>query len=133
MDKGDKKEKLIVQSICLLLSIGLWFYITNVENSIKTITVENINVDLISSDQLKNVGMALSSNQELEVDLKVEGQTSEIYKINKDQFILEAELSDYALKIGENRIPVKVVDYPTSINIKNTNYLFVKLNLDEYK
>lgn len=133
MDKGSKKEKLIVQSICLLLSIGLWFYISNVENSIRTISISDIPVQLTDVEDLKNVGLALSTNQTFMVDLKIEGQSSDIYKINKDQFVLEANLGDYALKKGENRIPIKIIDYPSSINIKNTSALTIKVNLDEYK
>ena len=36
MDNWNNKQKAIVQMVCLLLSIALWFYVTNVENPIKT-------------------------------------------------------------------------------------------------
>lgn len=133
MDKGSKKEKLIVQAVCLLLSIGLWFYVANVENSIRSMTLEGIPVQLTDVEDLKASGLALAANQTFTVDLKIEGQSSDIYKVSKEQFILEANLGDYALKKGENRIPVTLVNYPSSINIKNTNVLNIKVNLDEYK
>lgn len=133
MDKGNKKEKLIVQGICLLLSIVLWFYVSNVENSTRTIDVDAVPVKLVGTEDLESMGLALVSESDFKVNIKVEGQSSEIYKISKENFVIEANLADYALKKGENRIPVKVVDYPSSINIKNTANLNIKVILDEYK
>lgn len=133
MDKGNKKEKLIVQGVCLLLSIGLWFYVSNVENPTRTIIIDDIYVELLGVQNLKDVGLALISPQELFIDLKVEGQSTDIYKVNKNDFELEVNLDEYALKKGENRVPVKVVDSPSTVNVKNINSLNVKIVLDTYK
>lgn len=133
MDKGSKKEKIIVQCVCLLLSMGLWFYVSNVENSIRTLNIDDVPVKLTNIEDLKSVGLALAANQTFHVDLKIEGHSTDIYKVNKEMFQLEANLGDYALKKGENRIPVRLIDYPSSINVKNTNSLNIRIILDEYK
>ena len=52
MDNWKNKQKVIVQMVCLLLSIALWFYVTNVENPIKTYDISKVPVEI------KNEGVA---------------------------------------------------------------------------
>lgn len=40
-----KDSTLIVKLICLLLSFGLWLYISNVENPVRTYEIKNIPVE----------------------------------------------------------------------------------------
>ncbi|ETJ34616.1 YbbR family protein, partial [human gut metagenome] len=55
MDKIKNKNKtLIPKLISLLLSLGLWIYISNVENPMRTYEVRNIPVELVNLDSLKN-------------------------------------------------------------------------------
>lgn len=129
----DKKEKsrLIVPIICLLLSIGLWFYVTNVENKIRTTEISKIPVELINTEALSSAKLALTPNQELYVTLKVEGNTSDINKIKKSDFKVQVDLSEYVWKIGENKVPVSIVDYPITVSIRNTNTLTVSIKIED--
>lgn len=129
----DKKEKnrLIIPIICLLLSIGLWFYVTNVENKIRTTEISKIPVELINTEALTSSKLALTPNQELYVTLKVEGNTNDINKIKKSDFKVQVDLSEYAWKKGENKVPVSIVDYPITISIRNTNTLTVSVRIED--
>lgn len=132
MDKNKIKNKtLIPKIICLLLSFGLWIYVTNVENPIRTYEVKNIPVELINLDILSNSNFALSDNQQFTVDLKLEGYSNEVLKAKPEDFKIVADMSAYALKLGENTIPVQVIDYPKNINIQNNGFLGIKVNLEE--
>ena len=130
MDNNDKKEKIIVPIICLLMSIGLWFYVSNVENTIRKYDLSKVPVEVLNFDVLKDSKLILSPNQEFYVDLKLEG-SNEIYKIKKEDFKITIDLNEYALKKGENKIPVRIVNSPIGMTIKNTNNLNIVINLEE--
>jgi len=129
----DKKEenKLVVPIICLLLSIGLWFYVTNVENKIRTTEISKIPVELVNLDALNSSKLALTPNQEFYVTLKVEGNTNDINKIKKSDFKLQVDLSEYAWKKGQNKVPVSIEDYPITVSIRNTNNLTISINIED--
>ncbi len=129
----DKKEKsrFVVPVICLLLSIGLWVYVTNVENKIRTTEISKIPVELVNLDALTSSKLALTPNQEFYVTLKVEGNTNDINKIKKSDFELQVDLSEYAWKKGENKVPVSIVDYPISVSIRNTNTLSISIKIED--
>lgn len=116
--KSSKKRQIIIQLICLVLSFGLWLYISNVENPVTTYSLDKVPVELINETALNNSGLTLSPNQNVYVDLKLEGPRSELYSIKRDQFKVTVDLGDYVLKKGENSVPVEIVDYPDNINIK---------------
>ena len=130
MDKSENRT-LIVKIICLLLSFGLWLYISNVENPLRTYELKNIPVELINEDSLTNSKFAIINKQQFTVDLKLEGPSSEVAKVKREDFKIVADMSTYALKNGENVIPVQIINYPENINIKNNGFLGIKVNLEE--
>lgn len=130
MDKKEK-NKLVVPIICILLSIGLWVYVTNVENKIRTTEISKIPVELVNTDTLASSKLALTPNQQLYVTLKVEGNTNDINKIKKSDFKVQVDLSEYAWKKGENKIPVSIIDYPITVSIRNTNTLTVSIKIED--
>lgn len=133
MDKRDKKEKIMIKLICLLLSFGLWIYITNVENPIQRYTLKNVPVKIINSEKLKDYGLAIAPNQNFIVDLRLEGDAKNLYSVNKDQFELVADLEEYALKKGENNVPITIKDMPSNVNIKNDKPQTIKIMLESYE
>ena len=130
MDKGESRT-LIVKLICVLLSLGLWLYISIVENPLRTYELKNIPVELINEDALTNSKFAIVNKQQFTVDLKLEGPSSEVANVKKEDFKIVADMSAYALKNGENTIPVQIISYPENINIKNNGFLGIKVNLEE--
>lgn len=130
MDKGSAKERLIIKLVCVLLSFCLWIYVNNVESTVKTYTLKNVPVKIVNIESLKNYGLALSPGQKFEVNLNLEGPSKFIYSVNPNDFTIQADLSEYALKNGENNIPVQIINYPQQVNIKNNGYLIVKVKLE---
>lgn len=132
MDK--RNEKVITIIVCVLLSFSLWVYISNVENVNRTVELKNISVTIENESALSESKLVLLPEQVFEVNLRIEGPSKKVYSISKQDFNLEVDLSAYALKSGVNNIPVKIVDYPEGINIKNTGNLTIKVvleNIDE--
>lgn len=130
MDKGESRT-LIVKIICVLLSLGLWLYISIVENPLRTYELKSIPVELINKDSLTNSKFTIVNEQQFTVDLKLEGPSSEVVNVKKEDFKIVADMSAYALKNGENTIPVQIISYPENINIKNNGFLGIKVNLEE--
>lgn len=130
MDKKDKKERIIVPLICLFMSIGLWFYVSNVENTIRQYGLTKVPVEILNIETLKDSKLTLSPNQEFYIDLKLEG-SNEIYKIKKEDFKITVDISEYALKKGGNKMAVNIIESPADLTIKNTNNLNIVVNLEE--
>jgi len=130
MDKSENRT-LIVKIICILLSFGLWLYVSNVENPLRTYELKNIPVELTNENSLTDSKFVIANKQQFTVDLKLEGSSSEMAKIKKEDFRIIADMSAYALKNGENTIPVQIVSYPEKIDIKNNSFLGIKVNLEE--
>ncbi|MBC5630925.1 hypothetical protein H8S20_19035 [Clostridium sp. NSJ-6] len=132
MDNWNNKQKVIVQIVCLLLSVALWFYVTNVENPIKTQDINKVPVKLMNEGVLRDSNLILAPNQQFFVNLKVEGTTQDLRKISKDDFEITIDLSEYAYKVGANKIPVHIVDSPARVAIKNNSSLTLTIYIDEY-
>ncbi|MCQ2969771.1 MAG: CdaR family protein [Clostridium sp.] len=131
MDSWQTKQKIIVQIISLFTSIGLWLYVTNTENPIRTVEVNKVPVQLLNANDLSDQGMALVPSQNIYVDLKVEGYSQDVYKLNKDDFSIKIDLAEYALKIGNNLIPITIVDTPSNVTVKNTSNLVATVKIEE--
>ena len=131
MDSWKTKQKIIVQIVSLFISIGLWLYVTNTENPIRTVEVSKVPVQLLNANDLSKQGMALVPNQSIYVDLKVEGYSQDVYKLNKDNFSIKIDLAEYALKLGDNSIPITIVDTPSNVTVKNTSNLVVTVKIEE--
>ncbi len=131
MDKG-KDQTLIVKLICILLSFGLWLYISNVENPVRTYEIKKVPVELVNTDILKNSNFSVVDNQQFTVDLKLEGPSSEMSKVKKEDFKIVADMATYALREGENTIPVQIITYPENVTIKNNGFLGIKVMLEKY-
>ncbi|MGG7178908.1 CdaR family protein [Clostridium paraputrificum] len=130
MDNGNEK-KLTVKLICVLLSFGLWLYVTNVENPTRKSEIRGIEVEMVNTEVLADSKLALSPNQKFYVDLTIEGPANEIYTAKKEDFKLRADISAYALKKGDNNIPVEIVNYPQGINIKNNGVIAIKVKIED--
>ena len=125
-----KEKNLMVKLVCLLLSFGLWIYISNIENPIKQYTITNIPVQIINLDVLKEDNLTLAPDQNFTISLTIQGTSTNIYSINKSQFTVVANLSNYTLKSGDNSIPVEITNSPNNVNIKNNGVLRINIKLE---
>ncbi|MBE6047259.1 MAG: hypothetical protein E7213_02430 [Clostridium sp.] len=128
---STKKGKLIVKGVCLILSFVLWLYVSNVENPKRTLELKNVEVEILNEDVLSSSNLCILNDMNFSVDLKLEGKANDIYSVKKSDFNLKVDLSNYALKEGENNIPVEVIGFPDDIIIKNKSELTISLNLEE--
>ena len=97
----------------------------------RTSEVKNIPVELINLDSIKSSELSIVNNQQFKVDLKIEGTSSEIMNVKKEDFKIVVDMSTYVLKEGENTIPVQILAYPENISIKNNGYVGIKVKLEK--
>lgn len=131
MDKGKKRGEILVKIVCLMISFGLWLYISNVENPIRTRKLDGVPVQIINTDNLENSKLTILPEQDFKVNLTLEGPASEVFSVKAEQFKIVADLSNYAVKKGDNLIPVQITQYPSNINIKKNESLRINIQLDE--
>ncbi|MCW5197922.1 hypothetical protein F1Z41_03715 [Clostridium perfringens] len=64
----------------------------------REIKLNNVPVQVVNSEVLKDYDLVMVPNQNLTVDLDLEGPSTEIYKVKKEQFKVVVNLSEYVLK-----------------------------------
>ncbi|AGK99161.1 CdaR family protein [Clostridium pasteurianum] len=130
MEKKSKQQ-IVIKICCVIAAFCLWLYISSWENPIKTYRLRNVSVELINADVLAQSQLTLSPDQSFTVSLTLRGTDLEVMSARPEDFKIVADMSEYAFKKGENRIPVQIVHYPSNINIENTNTMWVNVNLDD--
>jgi len=126
-----KKNEIIVKVTCIIAAFVLWLYISNTENPAMDHVIKNVPVTIVNADRLNESNLALLPDQDLSVSLTVKGTLAEVYSSKKDQFNIVVDLSYYALKKGENKIPVILKESPNDIQILNKDNLYVTIYLDD--
>lgn len=131
MDK-ERKEQLIIKICCVIAAFALWLFITGTENPLTTYKLQNVPVKLLNADVLTRSNLVLVPGQDLTTSLNIKGANTTILLAKKaEDFTVVADLSAYALKSGEQKIPIEIRKSPDNINVVNSDSLFITINLDE--
>lgn len=131
MDK-DRKQQFIIRICCVIAAFGLWLFITSTENPVTAYKLKSIPVQLLNADILTRSNLILVPGQDLTIDLNIKGANTSILLDKKaEDFTVVADLSAYALKKGEQKIPVEIRKSPDNISVVNSGNLFINVNLDE--
>ena len=131
MDK-EGKQQYIIKICCVIAAFALWLFITSTENPVTAYKIKNIPVQLLNADILTHSNLILVPGQELTTSLNIKGpNTSMLLNTKAEDFTVVADLSAYALKTGEQKIPIEIRKSPDNINVINSDGLFITINLDE--
>ncbi len=133
MDKA-RKQRFIIKVCCVIAAFVLWLFITSTENPLTTYKVKSIPVQLLNTDTLTRSNLVLVPGQDLTTSLNIKGANTSIFLNTKaEDFTVVADLSAYALKSGEQNIPIEIRKSPDNVNVVNSDTLFIKINLDDLK
>ena len=131
MDK-DGKQQFIIKICCVIAAFALWLFISSTENPVTAYKLKNIPVQLLNTDVLTRSNLVLVPGQDFNIDLNIKGASTSILLAKKaEDFTIVADLSAYALKTGEQKIPIEIRKSPDNINVLNSDNLFIEVNLDE--
>ena len=126
MVKQDKKRKILIQILCLLLSFGLWCYVNAIENPIGQKTIKNVSVEIVNTGVLAEDGLALAPNQHITVNLNIKGLNENIYNSSASDYKVMVTLGNSQLVAGSNWLTAQVVSSPQGVTIDNQQ---IKVNL----
>lgn len=130
MDK-QKRQDIIIKTCCVIAALVLWMYISSTENPISTQLIKYVPVEVLNLDTLEDKDLVALPNQEFYVNINVKATDSILRNIDKDKdFKLQVDIRDYALKAGENRVPVTVKESPIGASILNPDGLILKIDVD---
>lgn len=131
MDK-ERKEQLIIKICCVIAAFALWLFITGTENPLTSYKLQDIPVKLLNTDVLARANLVLVPGQDLTTSLNIKGANTSILLAKKaSDFTVVADLGAYALKSGEQKIPIEIRNSPDNVNIINSDSLFITINLDD--
>ncbi len=131
MDK-EGKQQLIIRICCVIAAFILWLFIASTETPLSAFKLKNVPVQLLNTDILTKSNLILVSGQDLTTSLNIKGtNTSMLLNTKAEEFTVVADLSEYALKKGEQKIPIEIRKSPDNINVVNGDGLFITINLDE--
>ncbi|MBZ9689412.1 hypothetical protein G9F72_024240 [Clostridium estertheticum] len=131
MDK-EGKQQLIIKICCVIAAFILWLFITSTESPLTAYKLKSIPVQLLNTDILTQSKLIIVPGQDLTTSLNIKGaNTSMLLNTKAEDFTVVADLSLYALKRGEQKIPIEIRKSPDNINVLNSDSLFITINLDE--
>lgn len=131
MDK-ERKQQLVIKICCVIAAFVLWLFITSTESPLTAYKLKNVSVQLLNSDILTQSKLIIVPGQDLTTSLNIKGaNTSMLLNTKAEDFTVVADLSLYALKKGEQKIPIEIRKSPDSINVLNSDSLFITIDLDE--
>ncbi|MBP1919061.1 CdaR family protein [Youngiibacter multivorans] len=127
----NKENDLLIKIVSLIMSFGLWIYLTNVENPTKTVRINNVGVRLVNTESLADQSLVLVPGQTLTVNLSITGPASTVYRALPTDFRVEVDMSGYDIMKGINELPVDITLYPQNVDITKSRNLKATVRLDE--
>lgn len=120
----------LIKIFSFIAAFILWIYISTIYNPIKTVTIVNVPVEIKNSDGLKDVSLILMPKQTFKVNITIKGNASIIYNIKASDFKLEADLSKYAIRKGNTKVPVEIVEAPKDVSILKESGIWAEIDVD---
>ncbi len=87
------KSKIFSVCLSLLMSVGLWLYVTNVVSPESSETFRNIPVELQSVALLEERGLVITSISHPEIDLQLSGNRTDLMQLNSGNIRVYADVS----------------------------------------
>lgn len=124
-------QQIIIKITCVIVAFGLWLYVSNLENTRINRKIKNVKVELVNMDAVTQAKLAEVSEGDYTITITVEGQTSEVNAVSSSDFKVVADMGTYALKKGDNLIPVEIKAQPEKVKVLATGDMAVKVVLDD--
>ena len=100
-------------AMAIVLAVGVWMYVINVENPSGTGTVREIPVTVVGEDSLAERGLMVTEQNRDHVSLKLSGRKKTLMKLNRKNITLKLDVSSVTSE-GEHTLSCKV-DFPDTV------------------
>ena len=110
--KKDRKVLNIV--LAILIAIGLWLYVVNVENPTGTFRLYDLPVQVVGEDVLEQNGMMVTDLSHKTLNVKVTGKKKTFMRLSKKNTYLSVDVSAVS-GMGDWTLSCKIV-YPANVS-----------------
>lgn len=122
------QNKIFTKILAVVIALSLWAYVISEVNPTTTKKLENIPVNLLNTENLKNKGLIPLDDGALKVSLVIEGKRADILNMKQESLIVTADLFDYGA--GENYVGVNV-EAPEGITVKDIRPGKIRVMIDQ--
>ena len=113
MTNPKKNRKVFNIILAIVLAVGVWLYVINVENPTGTVPIRDIPVSLVGEDSLAERGLMVTDQSRDSVNLKLSGRRKTLMKLNRKNLTLELDVSTITSE-GEHTISCRA-SFPLSL------------------
>ena len=125
------KEKLIRALLSLVIAFALWLYVISVVSPESQQTYYNVPVVFHGSSTLESRGLILVSDSDVQLDLELSGNRTDLNLLSRDNITVLADLSGIT-SAGEHTIRYNI-SYPgTGITVLNQDSLHITVVVEEW-
>lgn len=113
--------------VSILFALVLWLYVMSEVNPETNTVINDLKVELLNMEELKNSGLVIIGQEDFTVNAKIVGRRNEIFKITRDDIKVTADLRGY--QQGVNSIPLEISQPANVTNVEITPQQ-IKVTLD---
>lgn len=119
MTDPKKNRKVFNIILAVILAVGVWLYVINVENPTGTIPIRDIPVSLVGEEDLAARGLMVTDQSEDSVSLKLSGRRKTLMKLTRKNITLELDVSTITSE-GEHTLSCRA-SFPNNIGTDNVS------------
>lgn len=93
MTNPKKNRKIFNIILAVVLAVGVWLYVINVENPTSTATIRDIPVTIVGEDTLAERDLMITGQSQESVSLKLSGRKKTLMKLSKKNITLKLDVS----------------------------------------
>ena len=128
-NKSKKKLDIVPWLICLLFAIGFWIYVSNLNDTDVTTTM-NLEVHVVGVDALNNSGMMMYGMDKNNVTVTVKGSNRDLKKYSESDYTATIDVSSLTTA-GKHSLPISIkTPDGSSISTVSTEPASINLNAD---
>lgn len=124
------KSDNMLKILSLIIAIGLWFYVVQVQNPEREETFKDIPVVFTQTAELENKDLILLNDKDRTIDVTVRGNMKRILNISAEEITVVAELGSIEEK-GKHTVVANVVLPYGNLEIVKKNPSVVSVEVDD--
>lgn len=93
MTNPKKNRKIFNIILAVVLAVGVWLYVINVENPTSTATIRDIPVTIVGEDTLAERDLMITDQSQNNINLKLSGRKKTLMKLSKKNITLKLDVS----------------------------------------
>ena len=113
MTSPKKQRKIINRLLAIILALGVWLYVFNVENPTSPTPVRDIPIPIVGQEELTDRGLMVIQLSEDSVDLRISGRKKTLMNLNRSNITLELDVSTITTE-GEHTLSC-LYDFPSNV------------------